>query len=163
MIEDRQAHIEFIVPPTPYLECDDIPGPDTKPSILVMEDMSKEGYQEPFDKITKGLGLEYTKLALVQIATFHACTYAYLKAYPGRCFMISSLSMTLNEANEKYLNLQEGLKKELQRIMSRATTHFASTSHPRQNQCSTHLLECWARWDKPFIELRLAEVDFLNI
>ena len=64
---------------SPYAEYH---GGKEKRSILVMENLLSHGYTEPPNK-KKGLSLAHTKVALEELARFHALSYAYLKSYPN--------------------------------------------------------------------------------
>lgn len=88
LISDRNADVKLSVPPAPYLELN-TPDKDgtNKPSILVMEDMSIENFRDPYNKKSNGLGLEYAKLTVMELAKLHACGYAYIKSYPGWYFL----------------------------------------------------------------------------
>lgn len=79
LIDERKARIELNFCPSPFTEFhQDI----DKGSIIVMENMKFMNYRDAIDK-RKGLSIHYVKLALTELAKFHALGYAYIKSYPG--------------------------------------------------------------------------------
>ncbi len=64
----------------PYTEFN--PDDSGKRSILAMENLQYYGYEDaPHKKL--GLSLDHVKLALEEVAHFHALGYHYIKSYPG--------------------------------------------------------------------------------
>ena len=78
LAEDRGASFRINNYGTPYAEYN---GGKTR-SILVMDNLKYHGYDEPPNK-KKGLTLAHAKLALEELARFHALGYVYLKSYPN--------------------------------------------------------------------------------
>ena len=84
-IADR--NIELNVAPFVYSELyEDQTGNKNKkkPNILILENLiTADGcYRDPVNKMN-GLSLDYTKVALDEIAKLHAVSYAYAKSLPG--------------------------------------------------------------------------------
>lgn len=79
LVEEKKANFRFSSWPSPYAEFnEDI----SKGSILVMKNLKTLGFRDAID-IKRGLDIYHAKLALEELAKFHALGHAYLNNYPG--------------------------------------------------------------------------------
>ncbi len=79
LICDRGAKFDINCSRSLYSEIhDDV----QKGSILVMENLTWHGFNDDVDR-TKGLDIHHAKVALAELAKFHALGYAKLNSYPG--------------------------------------------------------------------------------
>ncbi len=76
---ERKASFRLNSFAAPYTE---LPKDDSGRSILAMENLTYQGYTDAPHK-KKGLSLAHAKVALEEIARFHALGYVYMKTYPG--------------------------------------------------------------------------------
>jgi hypothetical protein len=51
-------------------------------SIIAMQNAIPLGYKDAINK-KKGLSPDHVRLALSELAKYHACGYAYMKSFPG--------------------------------------------------------------------------------
>ena len=51
-------------------------------SIIAMQNLASLGYRDAVNK-KKGLSPEHVKLALAELAKYHACGYSWAKSYRG--------------------------------------------------------------------------------
>ncbi len=56
---------------------------NNKRSIIVMEDLNKSGFRHAVNLYKGGFTLEHTKLALTEVAKFHALSYAFMNSHDG--------------------------------------------------------------------------------
>ncbi len=78
LAEERKASFRINSFDSPYSEYHEEEG---RRSILVMQNLRHCGYTDAPNK-KKGLTLAHAKVALEEIARFHALGYAYIKSYP---------------------------------------------------------------------------------
>ena len=79
LIQDRKANFEIMCFDSPYTEFNEEMA---EGSILVMQNLKTLGFHDSFDKLS-GLDITHAKLALSELAKFHALGYAHLQTYPG--------------------------------------------------------------------------------
>ena len=76
---DRKVSFGLNLFDSPYSEFSD----DLKVgSVLALQNLKQFGFEEAEGK-KKGLSLRYARLALEELARFHAVGYAFLNSYPG--------------------------------------------------------------------------------
>ena len=81
MAKEKGASFRINNLPAPYTEL--YPEEEgAKRSILVMEDLACHGYKDAINK-KKGYSLAHAKVALEEIARFHALSHSYIVNYPG--------------------------------------------------------------------------------
>ncbi len=80
LIRDKGAKFDINCFESPYSEIhDDV----QKGSILVMENLKQHGFSDDVFDRTKGFDIHHAKVALEELAKFHALGYAKLNSYPG--------------------------------------------------------------------------------
>ncbi len=80
MAEKKGATYRINNIPAPYTEFHQ--DEENKRCIIAMENLQYHGYRDAPNK-KKGLSLAHAKLALEEIAKFHAFGYSYINSYPG--------------------------------------------------------------------------------
>ncbi len=76
MVADKGADIELNFCDCHYTEFND------EGSLIAMQDMRTLGFRDAINK-KKGLSPPHVKLALAELAKYHACGYAWLKSHSG--------------------------------------------------------------------------------
>lgn len=79
IIEDKKAGIELNFGDLYYTEYF---SEVEKGSIIAMQNLNTLGYRDAINK-KKGLSPQHVKLALDEMAKYHALGYVWLKKYPG--------------------------------------------------------------------------------
>ncbi len=79
LIEEREAGFAITCYDAPYTEFND---DMEKGSLVVMQNLQPRGFEDARDK-KHGLDMHHARLALAELAKFHALGYAHLKSYSG--------------------------------------------------------------------------------